>query len=370
MIPLNEFKRQWEDTRAPALEAFVAVGEEAWYILGRHVAEFEASLAARWQMQHATGVASGMDALEIALTIAGCKRGDRVLTTPLSAFATTLAIVRLGAVPVFVDTDRYGLIDLELCRKVLGARPEIRFVVPVHLYGNALDEAELRRLRDDFGVTVVEDCAQSIMATFDGRPTGAVGRLAATSFYPTKNLGAMGDGGAVLTNEAAADAAAKALRDYGQTAKYRHDHVGYNSRLDELHAALLLRAYLPRLERWTARRRAIAHRYLDGIIGREVQCLGTPPGSCSSWHLFPALVEPELKHDFMAHLRSRDVGCGEHYPWPIPRQRALADREFEVFGAVDTAERICGSEVSLPIHPYLTDEETARVIDACNTWKP
>ena len=215
MIPLNDFRRQWQDTRDQVMSAVASVGESGWYILGRRVEEFEAALARVWG-RFAAGVASGMDALEIALTVAGCKRGDLVLTTPLSAFATTLAILKLGAIPVFVDTDQFGLIDLAACRRTLQTRPDIRFLVPVHLYGNALDLGELRRLKEDFGIRVVEDCAQSILATFDGHPTGSAGDLAATSFYPTKNLGAMGDGGAILSNSEEFSQTARYLRDSGR----------------------------------------------------------------------------------------------------------------------------------------------------------
>src|SRR5436853_3601462 len=155
MILLNDFQRQWRDTREGVLEAVDAVGESGWYILGEEVRQFESALARHWSTAHAVGVASGLDAIEISLRVLGCKAGDRVLTTPLSAFATTLAIVKLGAIPVFVDTDEYGLIDLEACRQILSARPEIRFFVPVHLYGHALDAAALRALRNDFGCAIV-----------------------------------------------------------------------------------------------------------------------------------------------------------------------------------------------------------------------
>jgi dTDP-3-amino-3,4,6-trideoxy-alpha-D-glucose transaminase len=369
MILVNDFKRQWEDTRESAMQAFLSVGESGWYILGGRVSEFESALARSWGMTYATGVASGMDALEIALASLGCKRGDKVLTTPLSAFATTLAIVKLGAIPVFADTDDFGLLDLDACHQILRDRPDIPFMVPVHLYGNALDLGRLRRLHDDFGVNIVEDCAQSILATFEGRPTGSAGKVAATSFYPTKNLGAMGDGGAILCNDEALHREVRVLRDYGQTHKYQHDRVGYNSRLDELQAALLCVAHLPRLARWTARRREIAQFYADGIQHPGIQCLGSPRGSQSCWHLFPVLVNPDQKQRFIAHLRAHGIECGHHYPVLIPCQRALATREFEVIGDCDTADRIRLSEVSVPIHPYLTDDEVAQVVDACNGWK-
>ena len=365
MILLNDFKRQWHDTRQRAMEIFDSVGGSGRYILGPRVEEFEASLARCWGMSHATGVASGMDALEIALKALGCGPGARVITTPLSAFATTLAIVKVGATPVFVDTDDFGLIDLDACAKLLTARRDIRFLLPVHLYGNALD---LNRLRA-FEIDVVEDCAQSILATFEGRPTGSAGKLAATSFYPTKNLGAMGDGGAILTDDPALHQAIRVLRDYGQSAKYEHAEIGYNSRLDELQAALLNDVYLPQLERWTTRRREIARRYLDGIRHPNIHCLGSPAGSDSCWHLFPVLVNPDRKRGFMAHLQANQVCYGEHYPILIPHQRALAGRDFEMTGNCENASRIARSELSLPIHPYLTDEEVDRVIDVCGAWK-
>jgi dTDP-4-amino-4,6-dideoxygalactose transaminase len=368
MILANDFQRQWEDLREDALAAFERVGRSGWYVLGSELRGFESALAAWWGIPHAVGVASGLDAIEISLKALGCRSGDSVLTTPLSAFATTLAIVKLGAIPVFVDTDLHGLIDLDRCRDLLRRRPDIRFFVPVHLYGHALDMAGLRRLREDFGLQVVEDCAQSIGARFRGEATGTAGQFAATSFYPTKNLGAMGDGGAVLASTAEAPDQVAALRDYGQTARYRHEVIGYNSRLDELQAALLHRAMLPRLERWIARRRAIASQYLSGIRNPGVHCPGAPQGSESSWHLFPVLVPPNRKSEFLAHLKTSGIAAREHYPAIIPDQPAMAHVPAELTGDYSTARRIAASEVSLPLHPYLTDDEASRVIEAVNAW--
>lgn len=368
MIPLNDFKRQWEETREDALAAFDAVGASGWYILGREVGDFEAALAEYWGIPHAVGVASGLDALEISLRALGCGAGDRVLTTPLSAFPTTLAILKLGAVPVFVDTDESGLIDLGLCRGVLGNRPEIRYLVPVHLYGNPLDLRRLRELGTEFGCAIVEDAAQSIGACSEGNATGTASRVAATSFYPTKNLAALGDGGAILTAEPELAEAARKLRDYGQSARYRHDIVGYNSRLDELHAAYLRRVALKRLPVWTEARRHVAAAYAAGIRHPSIRVPGTPAHATPAWHLFPVLVEPQRKAAFMGWLQSRGITCGEHYPTPVPEQTAMQGVPFEIVGGIDRARRICQSEVSLPIHPYLLDEEIAEVIAACNAW--
>jgi dTDP-4-amino-4,6-dideoxygalactose transaminase len=368
MILLNDFQRQWNEIRADVLAAVDAVGSTGWYILGSEVGAFEQALADQWKLRYSVGVASGLDAIEISLKALGCASGDKVLTTPLSAFATTLAIVKLGAVPVFADCDDYGLIDLEQCRDIFRRRPDIRYFVPVHLYGHSLDLAALRSLRDEFSLNIVEDCAQSILATHDGAAAGSIGQMAATSFYPTKNLGAMGDGGAILTSDEKLAARARCLRDYGQASKYQHAEIGYNSRLDELQAALLRRVQLPRLARWTERRREVAERYNHGIRSNAIQPMGSPRNSHSCWHLFPVTVEAERKPAFLAWLKSCGIAAGEHYPILIPDQCAMRNTAHEVIGDCATARRIARSEVSLPIHPYLTEEEIGQVIDACNQW--
>jgi dTDP-4-amino-4,6-dideoxygalactose transaminase len=369
MILMNDFRRQWEDTCADVLAAVTAVGESGWYITGTELKAFEEALAAAWGVRYCAGVASGLDAIEMCLRALGCKAGDHVLTPPLSAFATTLAIVKTGAIPVFVDTDAFGLLDLDLAEAVLRRRPDIRFLVPVHLYGNALNLGRLAGLRARFEVAIVEDCAQSILATHEGKPTGTAGIMAATSFYPTKNLGALGDGGAVLTDDERLWQLVRSLRDYGQTARYRHDYVGYNSRLDELHAAILRRAFLPRLPAWTARRRDIARRYCAGLRHPGIRVAGEAPGSCSCYHLFPVTVDATRKASLLDHLKGCGVITGEHYPIPIPEQKALHGVPFEVIGDYPNARRIAGGEVSLPIHPYLRDDEADCVIAACNAWK-
>jgi dTDP-3-amino-3,4,6-trideoxy-alpha-D-glucose transaminase len=354
MILLNDFSRHWAEIRDDALPAFTRVGESGWYILGSEVAAFEHALATCWNVEHCVGVASGLDAIEIGLRALGCGPGDRVLTTPVSAFATTLAIVKLGAIPVFVDTTDHGLIDLEACERLLAQRPDIRFFVPVHLFGHTLDTERIRR----FNVRSVHDCAQAVGARF-------VGEIGATSFYPTKNLGTLGDGGALVTNSGDLAERARALRDYGQTAKYRHDYVGCNSRLDEIHAALLARVFLPRLERWNDRRRQIAHAYLAAIRNPHVRPLDLNP---SCWHLFPVLVAPARKQAFRDFLQAAGIQTGEHYPVAIPDQPAMKNVSHELVSDLPRARRFCASEVSLPIHPHLRDDEVQRVIEACELW--
>ncbi len=365
----NDFKRLWADVGADVLAAVTAVGESGWYVLGPEVRGFEGALAPLLGRRQAIGCASGLDAIELALRAVGLERGAKVLTTPLSAFATTLAIVRAGGVPVFVDVDAHGLLDLERCAEALAADPSIRAMVPVHLYGQVADLGRLEALRDRFGLVVVEDCAQCLGAAFRGRPAGSVGQLAATSFYPTKNLGALGDGGAVATDDPALADRCRALRDYGQSAKYVHDSLGLNSRLDELHAAILARAFLPRLAAWTGRRRDIARAYSASLRHSLVRVLGEPDGSEGVWHLFPVCVPSERREAFVRHLGARGIRAAVHYPHLIPQQPALRGCAFEVLGELPRAEALAATEVSLPIHPYLTDGEVERVVAAVDGWE-
>ncbi len=370
-VRLSEFGRQWQSIEADARVAFQRVGASGWYILGDEVRAFEAALAEAWPIAHAVGTGNGLDAIEIGLRTLDVGEGDLVLTTPLSAFATTLAVLRTGATPVFADVDACGLLDLDLCRRLCAGEPRIRCLLPVHLYGHALDLEALESLGHDFDLLIVEDCAQSIHATWGGRPTGSVGQVAATSFYPTKNLGAMGDGGAVLTRSAERAEAARALRHYGQSATYVHGVLGLNSRLDELHAAILLDALLPRLADWTARRRQIATHYEAGLENRWLATPPKPPKRSSAWHLFPILVAPGKRASFVRHLEERGVATGVHYPRLIPEQRALRRYgRFQVATDLENARRFAADEVSLPIHPFLTDQELDHVVASCNEWRP
>jgi dTDP-4-amino-4,6-dideoxygalactose transaminase len=368
-ILLNDFKRQWSDAAQAVLNSVSRVGASGWYILGREVSQFERSLSRQMRRLEVVGCASGLDALELSLRALELKPGQRVLTTPLSAFATTLAIVRAGGVPVFVDVDEFGHIDTEQCREVLRDDRSIRFFVPVHLYGHALNHESLSELQREFELTTVEDCAQAIGAGSFGQPIGSVGRASAVSFYPTKNLGAMGDAGAVATDDVEVASRCRALRNYGQTERYQHDLLGMNSRLDELHAAILLDAFLPKLTEWTERRREIAADYLSGIYNPAIIVPGAPEGSESVWHLFPVLVPGPSREDFRTHLSNAGVESAVHYPTLIPSQSAMKLIEHFVKRPLVRAEKYCQCEVSLPIHPYLTHSEVARVVAAVNSWK-
>jgi dTDP-4-amino-4,6-dideoxygalactose transaminase len=371
MVLQNDFQRQWQVVEHAVLEAVRRAGKSGWYILGQEVAAFESALGNSWGLKHAVGVGNGMDALEIGLRCLNLKPGEKVLTTPFSAFATTLAIVRAGGVPVFVDVDEMGGIDLSQCCDLLQKDRSIRFFVPVHLYGFPLDMRELGKLKEEFSLQVVEDCAQAIGASAGGIPAGTVGQVAATSFYPTKNLGAMGDGGALLTNDAEIATRAKGLRNYGQSAHYVHSELGLNSRLDELQAAILRDAFLPHLEEWAKARSLSAQAYLNRIKHPLIELPAPAADAIPAWHLFPARIAQGMRDKLRDYLLVHEIITGVHYPQIIPDQPAFAS--YGLGGmAVDpvNARRLASSELSLPIHPFLTEREVTRVIQACNQWEP
>jgi dTDP-3-amino-3,4,6-trideoxy-alpha-D-glucose transaminase len=370
MILQNDFKRQWEIVQNAVSEAVQRVGASGSYILGEEVRRFEKALAQLWGVAHAVGVANGMDAIEIGLKCLNVRLGDKVMTTPLSAFATTLAIVRVGAIPVFVDVDNLGRIDLGQCRDVLRRNRSIRFFVPVHLYGFPLDMPDLAALRDEFDLQIVEDCAQAIGATASGIGVGTVGQVATTSFYPTKNLGAMGDGGALFTDDPDIAARAQILRNYGQSRPYLHSEPGFNSRLDELHAAILHDAFLPNLPAWAQARRRTAQAYINQIRNPAIE-LPIPSVELNSiWHIFPAKISPGNRDKFVEYLRTKEIVTGIHYPHIISEQRALQKNGlYEVAVEPLNARRWTECEISLPIHPFLKHSEVRAVIEACNGWR-
>jgi dTDP-3-amino-3,4,6-trideoxy-alpha-D-glucose transaminase len=275
----------------------------------------------------------------------------------------------LGATPVFADVDASGLLDLGHADDVLkqmDVKPKA--MVPVHLYGHAMNLEWIESFASHHELIVVEDCAQSVGARSAGRPVGAVSEACATSFYPTKNLGAFGDAGALLCKTPAIRERAMRLRDYGQSKKYVHTEVGLNSRLDELQAALLRDVQLPALEQWTSRRRAIATRYLAEISNEKLSLPLVPNSSESVWHLFPLLVDGD-RESFREHLKAQGVATGLHYPYLIPDQQAFASSVARRPPPLPRAMSFANREVSIPLHPYLSDKQVTTVISCCNSWK-
>lgn len=264
---------------------------------------------------------------------------------------------------MWCDVDESGGLDLDQVDAALCRHRSIRAVMPVHLYGHPIDPAALEGIAADHGVVIIEDCAQSVGAECQGRPTGAVGLVAGTSLYPTKNLGAMGDAGVLLTGSEEIAERARSLRDYGQRERYWHVEEGLNSRLDELHAAILRTALLPRLDRWLERRREIAGRYSEALEGTCLRPIVAHAGR-SAHHLFPVEVLRGSISEIANGLMARGVAPGRHYPFVACDQPAAQGRGM-VLDDLPVARRLAERELSLPIHPYLQDPEVEHVIEAC-----
>lgn len=350
------------EDRAAVLAAIARVVDSGWYVLGPEVAAFEAEFADACEAPHAVGVGTGTDAITLILRALDIGPGDEVITPPLSAAYSALAVMMAGARPVFADIDPDRL-TLDPAAAERAITPRTRALLPVHLYGQPADMDAIERVASRHGLALVEDAAQAHLATSGGRRVGTIGVAAAFSFYPTKNLGALGDGGAVVTRDAALAARVKRLRNGGQTSRYHHEEPGANSRLDELQAAIL-RARLPFLPRWTARRREIAAAYRAALAGGAVHV----PARFDAghvYHLFPVLTAS--RQAFQAHMAASGIETLVHYPVPIPRQPALRSTHP---ADCPVADRISAQVVSLPIYPGLDDAAVAEVGRAAAAFDP
>ena len=339
-----------------ALDAAIArVLDSGRFVLGDEVAALERELAGALGAAHAVGVASGTDAIELALRAIGAGPGDEVVTQANTCVPTVAAIARTGATPVLCDADpETAAIDLGSLEAAVG--PRTRAVVPVHLYGQICPVDDVRRIAEAAGAGVVEDCAQAAGASFAGRPAGRFGDAGAFSFYPTKNLAALGDGGAVVAGDEVAERI-RMLRVYGADPGGGHPLAGVNSRLDELQAAIL-RARLPGLAARAERRRAIARHYLDALDASSVRPLRVLPDREHAWHLF--VVRAPDRGRYRAALADRGIGTMVHYERPIHRLEAFAGLGDGGVGLAG-AERLAAEVVSLPLHPELSDAEVEYV---------
>jgi dTDP-3-amino-3,4,6-trideoxy-alpha-D-glucose transaminase len=328
-----------------------------WFILGPELEAFEREFATACGASEAAGVGTGTDALAIALRALGIGPGDEVITPPLSAAYTALAIMMAGARPVFADIDPDRL-TLEPDAAAAAVTPRTAAIVPVHLYGQPADMTAIAAVASRHNLAIVEDCCQAHLGTCGGRPVGSFGAAAAFSFYPTKNLGALGDGGALTTNDARIAAHAKRLRNGGQTDRYHHGEFGVNSRLDEMQAAIL-RARLPWLQGWTGQRRALARAYRVALA--DTPGLVVPP-ECDPghvYHLFP--VRSGSRAALQARLHDAGIETLIHYPVPIPRQPAVASQQP---ADCPIANRVCDEVFSLPLYPTLSPDAIDRVAGA------
>lgn len=333
--------------------------DRGWFILGPELEAFEQEFATASGAAHAVGVGTGTDALALAMMALGIGAGDEVITSPLSAAYSALAIMMAGARPVFADIDPERLtIAPELVERAI--TPRTKALLPVHLYGQPADMHALAEIAARRGLLLIEDCCQAHLAMAGGKPAGTWGAAGAFSFYPTKNLGALGDAGAVITNDAALAAKLRRLRNGGQTTRYLHPEFGVNSRLDEMQAAIL-RARLPRLAGWTAARRALAERYRAGLEHASVY---VPPEFDAGhvYHLFPVLSAD--RDALQARLKSAGIETLIHYPMPIPAQEAMRAMDP---APCPVASKVASEVLSLPLHPALTSADVDLVVSHLTT---
>ena len=358
-VPLVDLKWQHAAVAEEVHTGWEGVLARTAFVLGDEVAEFEKSFAEFCEVDHCVGVGSGTDAIEIALRAAGLGDGDEVIVPANTFIASAVAVLRAGCLPVLVDVDPLThLLDIDAVAARIG--PRTRAVLPVHLYGQMAPIAQLAEVTRSADVLIVEDGAQSQGATQGGAPAGSVGTVAATSFYPGKNLGAYGEAGAVLTNDPNVADASRAIRDHGSTKKYAHDMVGFNSRLDTLQA-VVLSAKLRRLAEWNKARQAAAARY--GELLAELPDVTLPvvaQGNEPVWHLY--VVRVPRRDQVLARLNERGVGAAIHYPVPIHLQPALADLGYAK-GEFPVAEEAAGSILTLPLFPGITEEQQAYVAE-------
>jgi dTDP-3-amino-3,4,6-trideoxy-alpha-D-glucose transaminase len=355
-VPFLELLPATEELRRELDAAIARVLDSGWYLLGEELDAFEAAWAAHTGQAHCVAVGSGLDALQLVLEAHDIGPGDEVIVPGQTFIATWLAVTAVGARPVPVDVDAaHHSLDADAAAAAVGERTAA--IIPVDLYGHPSDLAALRALADRHGLLLLDDAAQAHGARLHGRPVATYAHAAAWSFYPGKNLGALGDAGAVTTDDAALADRVRRLRNYGSARRYEHVEIGHNSRLDELQAAVL-RVKLGALEEWNARRAAVAGRYLAGLTG--VTLPAVRDGAEPSWHLFA--IRCERRDALRAHLEASGVQTLIHYPVPPHRQPAYAGTPLADARLV-VADRVAETVLSLPIGPHLSHAEADRVIE-------
>ncbi len=357
-VPLLDLKAQFASIKAEITDAIAEVLDSQHFILGPKVEECEKAIAAYSRCAHAVGVSSGSDALLIALMAENIGAGDEVITTPYTFFATVGAIARLGATPVFVDIDprTYNLDTVRLAAQIT---PRTRAIIPVHLYGQMADMDGVLDVAKQHGLIVIEDAAQAIGAEYKGRRAGEMGDYGCFSFFPSKNLGAAGDGGMVVTNDAGRAEKLRCLRGHGSKPKYHHKLIGGNFRLDALQAAIVL-TKLNHLDDWTAARQRNAQRY-DGLFRKAGSPIGLPE-VIADRHIFNQYVIRVAGRDALqSYLKKRGVGTEVYYPVPMHLQECFAYLGYQS-GSFPESERAAMETLALPVHPELTDEQAEYVV--------
>lgn len=357
-IPMVDLKAQYESIRGEIDAAIQSTLDESAFIMGERVKEFEDEFATFMGAGHAVGCSSGTAALHLALLAAGVGQGDEVVVPTHTFVATAEAVCHCGAVPVFVDVDAETYtVTADTVRDALG--PKTRAIVVVHIYGQSCDMVPILSLAQERGVTVVEDCAQCHGAMYGGQMTGTLGLAGAFSFFPGKNLGAYGDGGAVITNDPHTVKLMRKLVNHGRTTKYEHDMVGFNYRLDSIQAAILS-VKLRHLRAWTDARQRCAKRYRELLAGLPVQLPVEALGHV--YHLY--VVQCEDRDALADSLAKAGVATGIHYPIPLHRQPCFRGLEARRNSQCPVTDRLAGRILSLPMYPELTEEQQVHIADA------
>lgn len=362
-IPFVTFKPLEAELDKEIRDAFDRVYTRSWYIEGVEDEKFEKVFAEYCNSKYCVGVGNGLDALFLALKALNVKDGDEVIVPSNTYIATALAVTYVGATPVFVEPDiRTFNIDPAKIEKAITEKTKA--IMPVHLYGQACDMEPIMKIAKKYNLLVVEDCAQAHGATYKGKVVGSFGDVAGFSFYPGKNLGALGDAGAIVTNNEELAKKVRALGNYGSDYKYHHVYQGNNSRLDELQAAFLA-AKLPLLERVNDNRRSIADKYLAGINNPKVILPFVPDYAVPVWHIFG--IRCKRRTELENFLNDAGIGTNKHYPIPMHLQDCYKDLGFKE-GDFPIAEEISSSELSIPMYYGMTDDEVQYVIDKVNEF--
>ena len=362
-IPFVSFLPMERELEQDLRAAFERVFARSWYIGGAEDEAFEKAFAQYCGSKYCVGVGNGLDALMLALKALGIGAGDEVIVPSNTYIATALAVMYVGAKPVFVEPDiRTFNIDPSRIEATITARTKA--IMPVHLYGQACDMDPIMEIARKYGLKVVEDCAQAHGATYKGRRIGTFGDAAGFSFYPGKNLGALGDGGAAVTDNEELAKHIRALGNYGSDYKYHHIYKGNNSRLDEMQAAFLA-AKLPHLDRMNEERRRIAALYTEGIVNPKVVKPYVAPACVPVWHIYG--VRCAERDALERHLCEKGIGTNKHYPIPMHLQECCRDLNIPQ-GTLPIAEEISRTELSIPMYYGMTDEEIQYVIDAINAF--
>ena len=365
MILMNDFISEPAELKEAMLVAVRRVLDSGYYILSKEFLSFENQWASLCGVDHAIGVANGMDAIEIALRALDIGEGDEVITTPITAFATVLAILRAGAIPVLADIDcDTALLSPESVSRCLTKKT--KGIVLVHLYGQLRDLSYWLEFCNQNNIKLIEDCSQSHLATIDGKVAGSFGEAGAYSFYPTKNLGAIGDGGALITNSSALAERAAKLRNYGQSIRYNHPELGMNSRLDEIQAAILSER-IRWLKIFTDRRREIANYYRHNIQNNYVELLAPPQeDSAHVNHLF--VIKINKRDDLQKYLYEHNIQSLIHYPVPVHFQESCKNMKKDPRGLA-VSEQYVSQCLSIPCHPQMSNIDLEQVINVINNFR-